>query len=59
MIMFTILMIILAILITVGVVLISVGGAFFIIVFGDLIVCAFIIIWCIKHLIKRRKNKRV
>lgn len=35
---------------------IAVGGASFIIIFGDVIVCMAIIIWIVKCLIKRRKK---
>lgn len=54
MITFTILMIILAILMVVSVIVISVGGAAFIIVFGDIIVCVFILIWIIKKIFKKK-----
>lgn len=54
MITFTILMIILAILMVVSVIVISVGGAAFIIVFGDIIICVFILIWIIKNLFKKK-----
>ena len=55
MILFTILSIILVMLIVTAVVILGVGGGAFIIVFADLIVCVFVIIWIIKRLIKRRK----
>lgn len=55
MILFTILSIMLVMLIVTAVVVLAVGGGAFIIVFADLIVCAFVIIWIIKRLIKRRK----
>ena len=55
MILFTILSIMLVMLIVTAVVILGVGGGAFIIVFADLIVCAFVIIWIIKRLIKRRK----
>ena len=55
MILFTILSIMLVMLIVTAVAVLAVGGGAFIIVFADLIVCAFVIIWIIKRLIKRRK----
>ena len=55
MILFTILSIMLVMLIVTAVVVLAVGGGAFIIVFADLIVCAFVTIWIIKRLIKRRK----
>lgn len=50
MIIFMILLIVLAIMIGVTVLAISVGGAAFIIVFADVIVCIAIILWIIKRL---------
>lgn len=55
MILFTILLLTLALLTVVTVLAISAGGAAFIILFGDVIVCMFIIIWVIKRLIKRKR----
>ena len=55
MILFTILSIILVMLIVTAVVILGVGGGAFIIVFADLIVRVFVIIWIIKRLIMRRK----
>lgn len=57
MILFAILTIILLILAVVAIVAISIGGAAFIVIFGDLIVCIAIIVLIIRFLIKRR-NKR-
>lgn len=57
MIILTLLAITLVILLIFAATLITVGGAAFIIVFADVIVCAFIIAWIIKHLINRRKSK--
>ena len=55
MILFTLLAIMLVVLVVTAVIVLGVGGGTFIIVFGDLIVCAFLIGWIIKRLIKRRK----
>lgn len=55
MILFTILLLTLALLAVVTVLAISAGGAAFIILFGDVIVCMFIIIWVIKRLIQRKR----
>lgn len=51
----TILLLILIILVAFTVLLISIGGSAFIIVFGDVIVCVFIIGWIIKKLINKKK----
>lgn len=51
---FLILLLILVIIVTITVAVVSVGGAVFIIIFGDVIVCAFIIIWLLRKLWKRR-----
>lgn len=51
----TILLLILIILVAFTVLLISIGGSVFIIVFGDVIVCVFIIGWIIKKLINKKK----
>lgn len=50
----TILAIILVITIAAGVVILGIGGGAFVIVFADLIVCALVIAWIIKRLIKKR-----
>ena len=55
MILFITLALILALLVTITVLAISIGGASFIIIFGDVIVCIFIIIWIIKRLYWRRR----
>lgn len=52
----SILLLTLAILVVVTVISISVGGAAFIIVFGDVIVCIFILVWLIKKIIGMRKK---
>ena len=36
--------------------LLSVGGAAFIVVFGDVIVCAFLIVWIMKKILGKKKN---
>ena len=50
------LFIILLILVAVVLATVAVGGATFIIIFGDVIVCAFIIGWIIKKLNDRKKG---
>lgn len=55
MILFTILLIMLAIIAVITVLAIAIGGASVIIVFGDVIVCALFIIWIMKRLIKGKK----
>ena len=45
------------ILIVVTVLAISIGGSIAVILFGDVIVCIFIIVWIIKRLIERKKKK--
>ena len=57
MILFTILLITLAIIAVSSVLILSVGGAAFIVIFGDLVVCMAIIIWIMKRLVKRKKKK--
>lgn len=47
---------ILVILTMIVVTAIAVGGAGFIVVFGDVIVCIFIIAWIIKRLASRKKK---
>lgn len=56
MILFLILLLILLILTISTVIAISVGGSVFIILFGDVIVCAFIIVWLLGRLIKKKKK---
>lgn len=55
MILFTILAIMLVLLITTAVIVLGIGGGAFIIVFGDLIVCAVLIGLIIKCLLKKRR----
>lgn len=55
MILFMILLLILLVLTVLTVLAISAGGAAFIVLFGDVIVCIFIIVWIMSKLIKRRK----
>lgn len=56
MILFTILLLALALLATVVVVAVSVGGSIFVVVFGDVIVCMVFIALIIRYLIKRKKK---
>ena len=55
MILFTILSIILIVLMIGLVFAIAIGGAGAIILFGDVIVCGFIIVWIMRHLIKKKR----
>lgn len=58
MITFTVLAIILLILVALAVIILSVGGATFIAIFADLIVCIAIIAMIIKLLARRKRNRR-
>lgn len=55
MILFTVLLLIALFLIIFTVGTIAIGGATFVIIFGDVIVCIALIIWIIKKLTKRKK----
>lgn len=55
MVLFITLLLTLAILTTITVLAISAGGAVFVIIFGDVIVCAFIIIQIMKRIAKKKK----
>ena len=55
MITFLILATILVIVVATVIAIVAIGGGMFAILFGDLIVCALILVWIIKRLIKRRK----
>ena len=57
MILFTILLITLILLIAITIVIASIFGASFIVVFGDVIVCAVLIVWIIKKMIKGKKHR--
>ena len=59
MILFSILLLIVTILTVVIIISVSIGGAGFIIVFGDVIVCIALLIWIIKKLFfnKNKKDK--
>lgn len=54
---FIVLAIILAILVTITALVLAVGGAGFIIIFGDVIVCVFLIGWIMKKLTTKKKRK--
>lgn len=56
MILFTFLLVTLLVLVAITVFAVSAGGAVFIILFGDVIVCAFLIIWLIVRIFKRRRG---
>lgn len=55
MILSTILLITFIVLMVTTIIALSVGGAAFILIFGDVIVCMAIIIWIVKRLTKRKK----
>ena len=57
MVLLTILALILLILAVTVILAVSLGGATFIIVFGDVIVCAVFIVLIIRFIIKRKKHK--
>lgn len=54
MLLFTILLLMLIILVVFTALAIAVGGSVFVVIFGDVIVCVFIIGWIIKKLIKKK-----
>lgn len=56
MVLFLILLLTIIILLTIVVTAVSIGGSMFIIIFGDVIVCIFLIGLIIKHLRKRKKK---
>lgn len=56
MVLFTVLFIIALILLMLGIATLAVGGTAFIVVFGDIIVCVFLIVWLIKILFFRKKK---
>ena len=37
---------------------IAIGGSVFIVVFGDVIVCIFLIVWIIKEVFKKKPKKK-
>lgn len=55
MILFTILLLMLILLTIFTVLAVSMGGAMFIVIFGDVIICIFLIIWLMKRLITKKK----
>lgn len=56
MILFTILTIALILLIVIGVIALGVFGAGFIIVFGDVIICAVLIVWILKKIFFNKRK---
>lgn len=56
MVLFTILLLTLTLLTVLTVAVISVGGAAFIVIFGDVIVCIVFIVFIMKWLLKRKKK---
>lgn len=57
MVLFATLVSILFVLLIVGIAIASVGGAAFLIVYGDVIVCGVIVVLIVKALVKHFKNK--
>lgn len=57
MILFLILSLILIALIALTIVVLAAGGTAFIVVFGDVIVCIFILAWMIKKIFFKKKDK--
>lgn len=55
MILFIILLLTVLLLTVAGIAMLSVGGAAFIVLFGDVIVCAVLIVWIMKRLLKKRR----
>lgn len=55
MILFLILAITVSILLVFTIAAVSIGGAAFIIVFGDVIVCILLIVWLLRYLARRRR----
>lgn len=58
MILFLILSLIVLALTVITITVLAAGGATFIIVFGDVIVCIFLLIWIIKKLFFKQKDKQ-
>lgn len=58
MVLFTVAMLILILLAVFAIAVISVFGAGAVIVLSDVIVCAFILGWIIKTMLKKKKNKK-
>ena len=58
MILFTTLLIMALLLAVFTVFAIAVGGSVFIVVFGDVIICIFLIVWIIKKLFKKKPKKK-
>ena len=56
MILFTILLLMLIFLTLLTVLAISIGGTIGVVLFGDVIVCIFLVIWIIKCIVKRRRK---
>ena len=56
MILFTILAVTLIILTRITVLAVGAGGAIFVVLFGDVIVCIFLIVWLMKRLIDKKKE---
>lgn len=59
MILFLILSLILIALIALTIIVLAAGGTAFIVVFGDVIVCIFILAWIIKKIFFKRKIKKI
>lgn len=57
MILFLILSLILIALIALTIIVLAAGGTAFIVVFGDVIVCIFILAWVIKKIFFKKKDK--
>lgn len=56
MILFTILLLIVILLTVITILAVGAGGAVFVVLFGDVIVCIFLIIWLMKRHITKKKE---
>ena len=54
MVLFTLLLLMAIILVVVTLIVLSIGGAVGIVLFGDVIVCIVLIVWVMKRLLKKR-----
>ena len=54
MVIFTLLLLITLVLVVITAIVISIGGALGIIIFGDVIVCIVILIWLMKKILKKK-----
>lgn len=55
---FLVLCILLLIVLIIAAIMVGIGGTIFLVLFGDIIICAIIIVWLVKKLVGKNKKEK-